>query len=166
MYASMTARPAEVNIGALAIAELTWQMVRRCHAATSIFVLCITILRYLSRIRGNMNDLRTMISSLTFTDDDDRTLLRQPAQELGRVAVAWDATRDRWVTEIAPRLPGNIPLMSRFSSMIEHRLEDLACMSEDAAETLALGASQPFADLVRQNLGSNHSASVRNSESV
>ena len=156
MSAVMTAHPADVNAAASTVAETTRETVSRCQAATNVFVLCVIVWDGSRRIRGKLEKLRKLVSSLTIEDEDEdedeRAMLRAPAARLGKCVAQLDVVHRRWVSEIAPRIPSYLPLRSWFESEIARQLEELACGAEDIAETLALDASGDFARLVREEL--------------
>ena len=147
-----TAQAADVNAAASTVAETTREIVSRCQAASNVFVLCVIIWDGSRRVRGKLEKLRRLVSSLIIEDEDERSMLRAPAAQLGKCVSQLDAVRGRWVSEIAPRIPSYIPLRRWFEPEIARQLEELACMAEDIAETLALDASGDFARLVTQEL--------------
>ena len=162
MSAVTIAYPAGVNAGVSTIAESTRRTLIRYDAATNVFVLCI-ILMYGNRgIRKQLKDLRSLVSNLIIEDGNDRARLLDPAKQLGKSSAQWEEMHQEWISKIMPRLPENIPLMKRLGAEIARQLEELAWMTEDIAETLALASSESFAQLVRQELDTNCSASVRN----
>ena len=166
MSASITAHPADVNAGVSAVAETTREIVSRCQAATNDFLLCIILWRGNRRIRGKLEKLREVVSSLTIDDENDRAKLREPAGWLGRCVEELDSMHGKWISQIVPRFPSYIPLVSRLGPEIARQLDELACMAEDIAETLALAASGEFVQLVRQELDAAGFASAQDHETV
>ena len=166
MSSVMIAHPADVNAGASTVAETTREIVSRCQTATNVFLLCVIIWDGNRRIRRELEKLRKLVSSLTIEDEDERAMLREPANRLGKCVDLLDVVHGRWVSEIAPRIPSYIPLRSWFEPEIARQLEELACMTEDIAETLALAASGDFARLVRQELDASGLGSAQNRETA
>ena len=164
MSAVMTAHPSEVSAGASTIAESTRRIVLRCQKATNVFVRCIVVMHGNWKIRRQLDDLRGLVSQLTIEDHDDRRKLIEPAKRLGESSREWEEMHREWVSRIRPRLPGYIPLIELFGTKIASQLEEHAGMTEDLAETLALAASEPFAERVRQELDTERVASARNHE--
>ena len=161
MSAVMTAHPVDVNAGASTVAETTREIVSRCQAATNVFLLCVILWDGNRRIRGKLEKLRKLVSSLTIEGEDERATLREPATLLGKCVDQLDTVHWRWVSEIAPRIPSYIPLRGWFEPEIARQLEELACMAEDIAETLSLAASGDFARLVRQELDASDLGSTQ-----
>ena len=164
MSAVMTAHPSEVSTGASTIAKSTSRIVLRCQKATNVFVRCIVVMHGNWKIRRQLDDLRGLVSQLTVEDHDDRRKLIEPAKRLGESSREWEEMHREWVSRIRPRLPGYIPLLELFGTRIASQLEEHAGMTEDLAETLALAASGPFAERVRQELDTERVASARNHE--
>ena len=166
MSASTTAHPADVNAGVSTVAETTRDIASRCQATTNDFLLCIILWRGSRRIRRKLEKLREVVSSLTIDDENDRAKLREPASWLGGCVEELDSMHGKWVSQIVPRFPSYIPLVSRFGPEIARQLDELACMAEEIAETLALAASREFVQLVRQELDAAGFASAQHHETV
>ncbi len=160
------AHPEDVNAGASTVAETTREFVARCQAATNVFLLCFILWRGNRRIRGKLEKLRKLVSSLTIEDEDERTKLREPARRLGKCVDELDVVHGKWVGEIVPRIPSCIPLRGWFGPGVARQLEELACMTEDIAETLALAASGDFAQLVRQELDASDIGTAQGHETA
>lgn len=164
MSAVMTINPADVDTGASAIAESTRKVVFRCKTATSLFRLCTVLVLENRKMRKQLGRLRILVSNLTISEESDREPLRKSAERLGACAAEWDGMHRTWVAEIAPRFPDHIPLIDRIGSVIAGRLEAIACMTEDIAETLALAGSDPFVRLVNQEIETNPPGPIQNHE--
>ena len=166
MSAAIIAHPADVNAGASTVAKATGEIVSRCQDATNVFRLCIILMAGNRRIRRKLKKLREIVSSLTIEDENDRAKLREPANSLGKCVDELDTVHRKWVSQVVPRFPSYIPLVGLFGSEIARQLNELACMTEDIAETLALAASGEFVQLVRQELDAAGLASAQGHETV
>ena len=166
MSKAMTAHPADVNAGVSTVAETTREIVSRAQAATNVILLFIILWEGNRRIRAKLQKLRKLVSSLTIEDDDERAKLLEPANWLRKCVDALDGMHAKWVSEVVPRIPSYIPFKGWFGPEIACQLEELACMTEDIAETLALAASGDFAQLVRQELAASGLASAQGQDAV
>lgn len=162
MSAVMTINPADVNTRASAIAESTRKAVFRCKTTTNLFRLCMVLMLENRKMRKQLDRLRSLISNLTISEESDREPLRKSAEQLGECVAEWDRMHRTWASEIAPRFPDYIPLINQFGSVIARRLESVACMTEDIAETLALAASPRFVRLVNREIEANPPGPVLN----
>ena len=145
--------PAEdVSTVALTIVRNTQRVVSKCHVTANVLYVCFTLLRGNRRIRDLLGELRQLVSTLTVNDEDDRANLLNSAKELKKCVDALDKIHDLWTSEFVPRFWSFTPPPSWLGTQIADELRDLACTSEDIAETLALAASAPFAQLVQQEL--------------
>lgn len=164
MSAMMVAHPSDVSEGASTIAESTGRIVSRCQQATSVALRCRILMHGNGKIGRQLNHLRGLISQLAVENQDDRRKLIAPAKRLGESSRVWEEMHREWVSKIKPRLPGYIPLIELFGTNIANQLEEHVGMTEDLAETLALAASEAFAELVRPELDTEHVAWARNPE--
>ena len=144
--------PADVSTVALTIVKSTQKVVSKCQVTANVLYVCITLMRGNRRIRDLLGELRKLVSTLTIHDEDDRANLLNSAKELKKCVDALDKIHDLWKSEFVPRFWSFTPLPSWLGTQIADELQDLACTSEDIAETLALAASAPFAQLVQQEL--------------
>ena len=156
--------PATVNAGEMTRVERFLPLVVRAQAeANRVFstnrLLLQVILWYdvydvrklLGELRGvyrELEDLPNLISELPIRDDEARAVLREWAARFGEFTAKWDKLHHQWVSQMK-RSPF---IRQAVASQLENQLEDLACMTENIAETLALAASEPFAQWVRDEI--------------
>lgn len=136
-------------------------MMNRRQSAIRVGAECAGVWFRLRSVIRSQTELRGRISKLAdlpLENDDNLEMLRERAAELGRIAAGWGETHELWRTEIAPKLPAaSVPLGARIGPAIALQLEEIVCGYEDAAETLALAASEPFAQLVATELAASQS---------
>ena len=125
--------------------EANRQRLRLALAQGSLGIQIVFMLLDVRRVLDQVGDA---ISTADVRSEDDRTRLREVAQDLQRFADAMDSCRDlladwRW---------------SLFKVVFVPLLEALVIKAEDVAETAALGASLEFANLVKEDL-KGHDAS-------
>ena len=166
MSTAIVAHPADVNAGVSTVAETTREIVSRAQDATNFIVLFIILWQGNRRIRSKLKQLRKLVSNLTIEDDDERAKLLEPADQLRKCVGALDSAHGKWVSEIVPQIPSYVPGRGWFGPEIAHQIEELACTTEDIAETLALAASGEFAQAIRQELAAAGLASAQVHETV
>ena len=158
MSAVMTADPRAVNAKASEMAESTKRIVVRCQDASSLYILFAILVCGNWSVRRQLERLRRLVSSLNVENEGDRSSLLQPAQRLGIAARQWDGMHQKWVGEIMPKIPSQIPLIEKLAALIARQLEEITCTTEDLAETLALAASEEFARMVAEELATQSQA--------
>ena len=166
MSTAIIAHPSELDESVSTVAETTRELVYRAQDATNFIVRFIVLWQGNRRIRSKLEELRTLVSNLTIEDDDERAKLLGPADRLRKCVDALDSAHGHWVSEIVPRIPSYLPGRGWIGPEIAHQLEELACTTEDIAETLALAASGDFAQAVKQELAAAGLASAQVHETV
>ena len=152
MSAVVADSTSDVGAGASTIADSTRKIVTQYQAATMLLIKCFIVIRGNKRIRRELGQLRGLISQLIVEEPNDRRMLLYSAKRLGESSKGWENMHEEWVSMTKPRLPRYIPLMDLFGTTIANQLEEHAEVTDDLAETLALAASEPFAELVKQEL--------------
>ena len=133
------------------------RMMNHRQGAILVGVQCVSVWFRLGTVIRSQRELRRTMSRLSDLplENDDRLdeMLRERAKGIGRLAAGWGEIDDMWCSEIAPKLSAfSVPFGARIGPAIAHRLEEIVCGYEDVAETLALAASEPFAQLVATEL--------------
>ena len=142
------------------------RMMNRRQGAILVGVQCVSVWFRLGTVIRSQRELRRTMSRLSDLplENDDRLdeMLRERAKGIGRLAAGWGEIDDMWCSEIAPKLSAiSVPFGARIGPAIAHRLEEIVCGYEDVAETLALAASEPFAQLVATELATIQSECSR-----
>ena len=103
---------------------------------------------YLKRAQTRGNKLRRLLSGVHVSTAEQRDLLKEIANNLGKAAVALD---DAYV-QSERRHVDKWPV---FGAMLLKQLEDLSCTFEDMAETAALASSEAFTAELHDQLHRN-----------
>ena len=147
-----------------ATAQRTRGILDRCQAVTSACLWFVIVLAYVWRVRSALSWIRRQIAKLEIESQEHRTQVQAIATKLGRLAQRLEEAHQKCVTEVVPKLRNIapvLPFVSTLWALIGRLLEELACRAEDAAETLALAGSKPFAELVARELADAHSGSCQ-----
>ena len=113
-----------------------------------IAFMLLDVLFRLWKVRRRLDQVGDALSTADVRSEDDRTLLREVAQEHQRSADTLGSFRDR------------LPDWRPFKVVVVPRLEALVIKAEDVAETAALGASLEFANLVKEDLNRHNAPRV------
>ena len=87
---------------------------------------------------------RTWLSEIKVENQDERDALKIVASKIAESSALFVEAHDVLVEQTGPLVLFRPPLL--------RRLDDLSCEFEDIAETAALGASEAFANAVRERL--------------
>ena len=98
------------------------------------------------QVYQEMVHINKLIGSLEIETDDDRQWCQDRSEQLRNLSRRIDKTRERLE---------QTPQKFLFSSSTQQRLEDAACLAEDASETLALAASVDFKNALEQSLAAH-----------
>ena len=99
-------------------------------------------------MRRQTLEIRDKISELDVSNEEQRTTVREIASKLGDLVREYDRLHE--ITSDNAKSRG---IIVRWAwACVSDILVDLACISEDLAETLALSASKEFAELVATEL--------------
>ena len=127
------------------------RLVLSYKVARSVFSLSWVVWRLSVSIRRPLNTLRWATANLPVETDEDRRIIRELAARLGETAKDLDVVYSK-CEEVGRRASSTVPLTAPVWRWTTGQMEDLLCSVEDTAETLALTASEPFAQLVRREL--------------
>ena len=105
-----------------------------------IVFMLLGMLYRLWNVRRLFDQVGDAISTMDVRSEDDRTLLREVAQEHQRFVDVAGSLRDRLAD------------WRLFKVVVVPRLDALVIKAGDIAETAALGASSEFANLVKEDL--------------
>ena len=130
--------------------ERTQHTVHRCRDATVTILWILIILVKLRRMHEGLDWIQNRVPDLSVETDEERRSIRDIAIKLGRVTAALDAVHEEWEDISSSDRSGLF--MGSLWSRVAQRLEDLACMSEDIAETLALAADRSFSQRIQEEL--------------
>ena len=125
-------------------------MVRRCQDATATVLWILIILVMLHRLRQRLDWIRNRIPDISVETDEERRSVRNIAMKLGRATAALDAVHEE-CESISPSYRSS-SFVGWLWPRVARKVENLACMSEDVAETLALGADRAFSRRIQEEL--------------
>ncbi len=131
--------------------DAIWERIQSAVAQGTLGVLGLRLWWNLPRMRRRFDQLGRLVSGADVRTEGDRKILREVAQHVQSVGDALSGCRDE-VAGISRHLPFRGAILNLFDVLIVE--------AEDLAETAALGASAEFANLVREDLKSQHIASV------
>ena len=120
-----------------------------------------SILWDLQSARWRQRELRAQIATLAklpAVPDNDREFLRERAAGFGQLARRWGAVSVRWESEVDAHRTLYPWILRRLSTTIGNQLDEIACVYEDTAETLALAANAAFTRLVHEELTAHRSS--------
>lgn len=123
-----------------------------------LLLLFVHLQRALESCHREIEWIHGHISSLEVGTASERESLRHIAGWLGSAASVL-AELDREWSRMSTRIPVGA-ITKPLGASITRRLGDLVCLAEDAAETAALGASEPFAQLVERELSDEAASNV------
>ena len=159
MSTAMILDSLESDGDALATVKRIVDMMSRRRTAFGVAAACVSIwfdLRATIRTQRQWRSLISKLADLPLEGDNDLAMLRERAKGMGTLAADWGETYESWSTDTAPKLvEASVPFGARIGATIGRQMEEIACMYEDVAETLALAASEPFARLVETELAAN-----------
>lgn len=124
-----------------------------------LLLLFVHLQRALESCHREIEWIHDRISSLEVGTASERESLRHIAGWLGSAASVL-AEIDREWSRVSTRIPAGA-ITKPLRASITRRLGELVCLAEDAAETAALGASEPFAQLVERELAGEAAPHVR-----
>ena len=124
------------------------QAINRSHGAVVDFGICVSCGFRLFFIRRQTLAIRDRISGLDVSNEEQRTAVREIASKLGDLVREYD--RLHHITSANAK--SQVFIVRPAWTLISGILVDLACITEDLAETLALSASREFAEFVTTEL--------------
>ena len=124
------------------------QVINRSHDAVVDFGICVSCGFRLFFIRRQTLEIRDRISELDVSNEGQRATAREIAARLGDLVRKFDRLHDITSTNAKCRAFIVRPAWTYISDI----LVELACITEDLAETLALSASIEFAEFVTNEL--------------
>ena len=133
-----------MDIGLLQAADGKANRIRdkvdRCQRATAAIICSFDILPQLRGLKRELEDFRPMIGGLEVSTDEDRRLARMHAQFFMKLAKKIESTEGKYKQGIETMWP----IFGFITNANLDLLDEIYCLAEDAAETLALVASSEF----------------------
>ena len=126
--------------------------VDRCQKATAAIICSCHILSLLRGLKRGLEDLRSMIGGLEVSTDEDRRLARIHAQSLMKLAKKIESAEGKYKQCIETMWP----IFGVITNANLDLLDEIYCLAEDAAETLALVASGEFMESLESDLRRFH----------
>ena len=133
-------------------AERIRDKVDRCQRATAAIICSFGILHPLREIKRGLEDLRSMIGDMEVSTDEDRGLARSHAQCFMGIAKKIESAEGKYKQHIKTMWP----IFGFITNANLDLLDEIYCLAEDAAETLALVASREFMGSLESDLRRIH----------
>ena len=147
---------ATMDLGLLRAAESKAERIRdkvdRCQRATAAIICSFNILPLLREVKRGLEDLRSMIGDLEVSTDEDRGLARIHAQSFMDLAKKIESAEGKY----KQRIETVWPIFGFITNANLYLLDEIYCLAEDAAETLALVASREFMESLESDLRRIH----------
>ena len=123
----------------------------RYRIATSTFSLSWIVWRLIISTRRPLRTLCQATANLPVETDEDRELVRELAARVAETTRNLEEIYNS-CKDVGRSADYAVPFTAPVLRWTTGQLEDLLCTLEDTAETLALSASKPFAQLIRREL--------------
>ena len=122
--------------------------VDRCQRATTAIICSFVILPQLRGLKRELEDLQLTIGNLEVSTDEDRRLTRIHAQFFMKFAKKMESAEGKY----KQRIETMWPIFGLITNANLDLLDEIYCLAEDAAETLALVASREFMESLESDL--------------
>ena len=129
--------------------------VDRCQRATAAIIHSFYILPLLRELRRGLEALRSMIGGLEVSTDEDRGLARIHAQSFMGLVKKIESAEGKYKQHIETVWP----IFGFITNANLDLFDEIYCLAEDSAETLALVASVEFMESLEIDLRRIHGGS-------